>query len=73
MITSKAELLDLEKLKLLVKEDEAGEVVDKKWSVKKGMWGKGKFEKTLIVSYAGAFKEKKVLEYLKSMKFTLLK
>jgi hypothetical protein len=67
------EHLDLEKLKGLVKEDEAGEVVDKKWSVKKGLWGKNKFEKTQVVSYVGQFKEKKVLDYLVSLKFTLLK
>ena len=72
-IVSDPEHLDLEKLKALVKEDEAAEVVDKKWSVKKGMWGKNKFEKTQIVSYAGQFKEKKVLEYLTNMKFLLIK
>jgi hypothetical protein len=57
----------------LVKEDEAPEVVDKKWSVKKGMWGKNKYEKTQIVSYVGNFKEKKVLDFLANMKFTLIK
>ena len=48
-------------------------MVDKKWTVKKGMWGKNKHEKTVIVSYAGNFKEKKINEYLNNMKFTLLK
>ena len=65
--------LDLEKLKNLVKEDEKPEVVDKKWSVKKGMWGKNKHEKVQVVSYAGQFKEKKVLEFLSTLKFSQLK
>jgi len=60
-------------LKSIVKEDEKPEEVDKKWGVKKGMWGKGKHEKTQIVSYVGNFKEKKILEFLTAAKFTLLK
>jgi hypothetical protein len=42
VILSSPQHLDVEKFKALVKEDEAPEVVDKKWTVKKGMWGKGK-------------------------------
>jgi hypothetical protein len=49
------------------------ELVEKKWSVKKGLWGKGKHEKTVVISYAGVFKEKKILEYLSNLKFTILK
>jgi len=56
VILSSPEHLDVEKIKALVKEDEAPEVVDKKWTVKKGMWGKGKHESTIIFSYAGTFK-----------------
>ncbi len=48
-------------------------MVEKKWSVKKGMWGKGKFDKTQVISYVGNFKEKKIVDYLTSLKFTLLK
>lgn len=72
-IVSSPEHLDVEKLKLIVKEDEKAEDVDKKWSVKKGMWGKGKHEKTQVISYVGNFKEKKILEFLNNLKFTLLK
>ncbi len=37
------------------------------------MWGKGKFDKTQVISYVGNFKEKKIVDYLTSLKFTLLK
>lgn len=72
-VVSSPDHLDIAKLKEIVKEDEAAEVVDKKWSIKKGMWGKNKHEKTQILSYVGNFKEKKVLEYLTNLKFTLIK
>ena len=72
-VVSSPDHLDIEKLKAIVKEDEQGEVVDKKWTVKKGLWGKNKYEKTVIVSYAGTFKEKKIVDYLTGLKFTLLK
>jgi hypothetical protein len=59
-------------LKNLLKEDETPEVVDKKWSVKKGMFGKKK-EHVLQFSFVGNFKEKKVQEFLLTYKFNLLK
>lgn len=46
--------------------------MDKKLSVKKGMFGKKK-ENALQFSYVGNFKEKKVQEYLLKYKFNLLK
>jgi len=64
---------DAEKVKALVKEDESPEIVDKKWTVKKGLWGKGVHESVQIISYAGNFKEKKILEHFTNLKFTLLK
>lgn len=73
MILSSPDHLDVEKIKALIKEDEAAEVVEKKWTTKKGMWGKGKHENTIIFSYAGTFKEKKILDYLVSLKYSLLK
>lgn len=71
-ILSLPEHLNLEELKALLKEDEAPETVDKKFSVKKGMFGKKK-ENAVQFSYVGNFKEKKVQEYLLKYKFNLLK
>lgn len=71
-ILSLPEHFNLEELKALLKEDEAPETVDKKLSVKKGMFGKKK-ENAVQFSYVGHFKEKKVQEYLLKYKFNLLK
>lgn len=46
--------------------------MDKKFTVKKGMFGKKK-EQALVFSYVGSFKEKKVQEFLIAHKFHHLK
>jgi len=40
--------------------------------IKKGIFGK-KFENAVQISYVGNFKEKKILDYLAEVKYTLLK
>jgi hypothetical protein len=62
----------VEGLKALLKEDEDPEVVEKKFTVKKGMFGKKK-EQALVFSFVGNFKEKKVQEFLIAHKFSHLK
>jgi len=47
--------IDIEKLKLLLKEDETPDVVDKKFTLKKGMFGKKK-ENAFQFSFVGNFK-----------------
>jgi hypothetical protein len=71
-IQSLPEHLNVEGLKVLLKEDEEPETVDKKFTVKKGMFGKKK-EGALVFSYVGSFKEKKVQEFLAAHKFHHLK
>ncbi len=56
----------------MLREDESPEAVDKKFTVKKGMFGKKK-ENALQFSFVGNFKEKKVQEFLLAHKFNLLK
>lgn len=58
-ILSQPEHLNLEALKEVLKEDETAEVIEKKFTIKKGMFGKKK-ENALQFSYVGNFKEKKV-------------
>jgi hypothetical protein len=70
-IVSLAEHFNVEELKTLVKEDEAPEVVDKKFTIKKGMFQKKK--DAIQFSYVGNFKEKKVHDFLLNHKFALLK
>lgn len=47
-------------------------MVDKKFVVKKGVFGKKK-ENAFQLNFVGNFKEKKVLDFLTKAKFTLLK
>lgn len=71
-VLSIPEHLNLEALKTLLKEDEEAETVEKKFSIKKGVFGKKK-EQALVFSYVGNFKEKKVQEFLQGHKFVILK
>lgn len=75
---SKAEHIDIEKLKTVLKEDEDPEIVDKKFSAKKGIqYGKGKNKKkkedAYQIKYSGKIKEKKVMEYLMNCEFRMIK
>ena len=71
-IVSVPDQLGVENLKAELNNEQGAEIVDKKFLIKKGVFGK-KSKDAYQFSYVGPFKEKTVQEFLLARKFTSLK